>query len=230
MNEKARWIWLNGDFELYHHMLLSCRRQELGFDYPCAWRVARPELTGVFYKRFDVPEDGTFHVYSHSKGYVTSAGIRYPVNTDIPYKKGKLEIEVCLYDIEGFPSFFIDDKYVKTDSTWTGSCADRRWMPVGCEPAYFSATDDPKKFPFEYENISPVAKRKINGGTLYDFGKEYFGKIIFENDFTSETALIYGESENEALDYKNAIVREKLLKGDSKERPSRAFRYIFISD
>ena len=229
MSEKAKWIWLNGDFEAYHHMLLSCRRQEIGFDYPCAWRVVRPELTGIFYKKFDVPEDGVMHVYSHSKGYVGAAGKRYPVNTDIPYKKGMLEIEVCLYDIDGFPSLFIDDKYVKTDSTWTGSCADTKWSPVGCEPEYTSPSDDPKIFPFEYEDISPLNSEKINGGVLYDFGKESFGKIVFEKIADGdEITLAYGESREEALDFGNAIVREKLTSADDKERPSRAFRYIFV--
>ncbi len=229
MSEKAKWIWYSGDFELYHHMLLSCRRQELGLDYPCAWRVARPELNVVFYKRFDVPEDGVMHVYSHSKGYVGAAGIRYPVNTDIPYKKGKLEIEVCLYDIEGFPSLFIDDKYVKTDSTWVAGCTDTRRMPVGCEPAYTSAQDDPKIFPFEYKEIFPCSEEKINGGILYDFGRESFGKIIFDSiEQDDEITLSYGESKEEALDFDNAIVREQFYSCDEKERPSRAFRYIFI--
>lgn len=230
MNNKAKWIWYNGDFELYHHMLLSCRRQEIGFDYPCVWPVARPELTAVFHKEITVPEDGVMHVYSHSKGYVEVAGKRHPVNTDIQYKKGKFVIYVCLYDINGFPSFFIDDKYVKTDDTWTCSCADTRWFPVSCEPAFTKADDDPKKFPFEYKGIFPCEKENVNGGTLYDFGRESFGKIVVSDiEKDDEITLIYGESKEEALDYENAIIREKLCFTDEKERPSRAFRYIFVS-
>ncbi len=230
MSGKAKWIWYNGDFEMYHHMLLSCRRQELGFDYPCMWRAARPELSAVFYKKITVPENGIIHVHSYSKGYVGVAGRRYPVNTSVPYEKGTFEIEVCLYDMSGFPSCFIDDKYIKTDESWTATCGDTRWFPVGCEPEFTKSDDDPKIFPFEYKDIFPCGKESVNGGALYDFGRETFGKIIIPDiEKDDEITLIYGESKEEALDFENAIIREKLHTSCEKERPSRAFRYIFVS-
>ncbi len=225
----AQWIWYYGDFELYHHALLSCRRQELGFDYPCMWRVARPELNVTFYRRFEAAESGTFRVHTHSKGFVAAQGIRRPINAEVPYEAGKLEIEVQLYDLDAFPSFYIDGELVKTDGSWTAHCGDKVWKPVGCSKYFTAADDDPRVFPFRYEVLTPCSVKETDGGRLYDFGKEYFGTVTFgkiaDDD---EITLIYGESEEEAADFENAIVREKLTAADCAVRPARAFRYIYI--
>lgn len=225
---QAKWIWYNGDFELYHHMLLSCRRQEVGFDYPCMWRVARPEVNVTFVGKFNIPADSRMFVKSNSKGFVGVAGRRYPVNIEIEIKKGPLEVEVQLYDMAAFPSVFIDSEFIKTDENWTAMCGDRVWKPVGCEPAFTNADDDPTVFPFEYETLVPVTVTDVDGGRLYDFGKETFGPVTMSDIKPGDIiSLSYGESKEEALDYENAILREKLTAADEPVRPARAFRYIY---
>ena len=67
MNQ-AKWIWYPGEFEIYHHMLLSFRRQEFGCDYPCAWHVSRPEASARFFKTFSAEHAGSFTVVTHGKG------------------------------------------------------------------------------------------------------------------------------------------------------------------
>ena len=45
---KAKWIWKYGEYEIYHHKLLMCRRQEMGCDYPgVIWRIAPNEVASV---------------------------------------------------------------------------------------------------------------------------------------------------------------------------------------
>ena len=56
--KQAKWIWHPGEFEIYHHMLLSFRRQEKGCDYPCVWHVCRPEANVRFRKTFTAEKDG----------------------------------------------------------------------------------------------------------------------------------------------------------------------------
>lgn len=226
---KAKWIWYSGDFEIYHHMLLACRRQELGCDYPCMWRTARPEVNAAFVKKIDIPRDSTMFVHSHSKGFVRGCGGFYPVNCEIPLKAGYHEISIELYNLEAFPSLFIDSEYVKTDESWTCQCGDRVWKKVGCSEFYTKPDDDPAVFPFSYYPLPPAAEEKLDGGTLYDFAKETYGIITLgEIAADDKITLIYGESREEALDYKNALVRETLTSADEKRRPARAFRYIFI--
>lgn len=228
LEECAKWIWYPGDFEIYHHLILSCRRQEFGCDYPCAWRVPSPEKTVSFVKDFSAPEEFSFRVVTHSKGMLRIAGKFYPVNTAVTVPAGEHRAEVQLYDVEAFPSLFIDSEYLKTDGTWTAEARDTRWYQACCCPAYYCESDDPKKFPFKYCNQKAEKITETGGGLLYDFGKETFGPVKIENrDNPSGITLVYGESAEEALDGDWAVIRETLTAADTTERPARAFRYIF---
>lgn len=230
MSSQAKWIWNFGDFEYYHHLLLSSRRQEKGCDYPCMWYVAQPERSVVFVKEFKAPEDFSLTVHTHSKGMIRLDDRLYPVNSLIPVSSGEHELVAEICDLVKFPSIFIDSLYLKTDESWTCAPCDRLWAKVGCEPAYTSVDDDPSVFPFLYKTIFPVSSKKINNGVLYDFGREYFGPVTFDEiKENTVLTLVYGESREEALDEDNAIIREKLTSADELVRPARAFRYIFTS-
>lgn len=224
----AKWIWYFGDFELYHHMLLSCRREETEHDYPCIWHISRPEVTAYFFKECFIPKDTEFRVVTHSKGMVQIDDTENAVNVNHPLKEGKHTIVVKLCDTEAFPSFYINSEYLVTDETWVANACDSKNLPVGYMDCYDSAEDDPKIFPFRYEIISPVSVEKINGGLLYDFGKECFGPVTVKSDSLKGIRLVYGESRKEALDSDNAVIRETLNDNDSVIRPSRAFRYVFV--
>ena len=226
----AKWIWYPGDFEIYHHMLLSSRRQENGLDYPCVWKICRPEHSVTFTKLFHVGHDTVFKVVSHSVGAVGANYKRHALNEDIFLPAGDHNIEIFLCDTERFPSAFIESEFINTDESWTAEAGDRVFLPVGTSPYFTKQTQDPAVFPFEYEPLTPVSTEKINGGTLYDFGKETFGIITLGTKKTEGITLVYGESRKEALDENHAIIRETLKKGDSAKRPARAFRYIFIKD
>lgn len=227
---KAKWIWYGGDFEIYHHMLLSCRRQEYGCDYPCMWHLSVPEVSVRFQRDMIAETDTVIHVHTHSKGMVRAGGKKHPVNCDIELKKGAHTIEIELYDLNTFPSMYINSEYLITDESWYADAHDKRYLPVGCEPEFYSASDNPAVFPFSYAQLTPVSCEKINGGTLYDYGRELFGPVTLGEIASGDTVTVcYGESRREALDYENALVREKLCDKDEKKRPARAFRYIFVS-
>lgn len=226
----AKWIWYKGDFEIYHHLLLSCRRQEKGCDYPCMWHLSQPEKSISFIKDVSVPAPGTMNVVTYSKGMVRAFGKLWPVNTDIPVPPGEHRIEIEVFDLEAFPAIYIDSEYIFTDESWVADDHNKSWSPVGCEPVYPDADDDPRIFPFSYRELTPVSTESLAGGILYDFGKESFGPVTVICDGCAEgISLIYGESRQEALDPENAIIRETLTKNDDKKRPARAFRYIFMS-
>ena len=225
---KAKWIWYSGDFEIYHHMLLSLRREEKGHHYPCAWHISRPEVSVRFHRHFTAEKDTVIRIVTHSEGMVEGLDKTYPVNTDIPVSAGDHFIVVRLYNIEAFPSFFIDSEYLKTDESWFANTYDVDSIPVACKPAFYSADDDPSIFPFCYEDISPVSAEETDGGILYDFGAETFGIVTVNAENPDGIKLIYGESRKEALDRENAIIQEVLKADDSPVRPARAFRYIFV--
>ena len=226
----AKWIWYDNDFEIYHNELVHCRRESEGVDYPCMSHIARPEVSINFRHKMNAETDTVVHVYAHGKGMILFNGDKYPVNCGIKVKKGVYDISVQVFNHNSFPSIFIDNEYLTTDETWVASCFDYIDKPVGFDERYDKPTDDPAIFKFEYCPLTPVSSEKINGGVLYDFGCETFGKITLNNaDNDDIITLIYGESRGEALEYENATVREKVVNPkDNKVRPSRAFRYIFI--
>ncbi len=224
----AKWIWYNGDFEIYHHLLLSCRRQEHGCDYPCMWHISSPEKSVSFIKDFAAETDSVFRVCTYSKGMVRAFGKLWQVNTDIPVLKGEHRVEIEVYDIEAFPAIYIDSEYLVTDESWVADAHNKEWIPVSCKPYFTHPDDDPRVFPFEYKKLEAVSKEYVNGGVLYDFSKETFGPVTLLNRENAEgVSIVYGESRKEALDTENAIIRENLSKEDSLKRPARAFRYIF---
>lgn len=226
----AKWIWYPGDFEIYHHLLLSCRRQEFGCDYPCMWRVPSPEKTVSFAKDFEADEETEIKIVTWSRGMIRVDGSTFPVNSVFTIPAGQHHIEVVLYDIVAFPSLFVESKYLVSDESWTCEARDKRWFNVCCEPEYTSPEDDPKVFPFCYKAITPVGTERINGGILYDFGKETFGPVTIGGVKSLEgVKLIYGESRPEALSEEWSIIRDWLKEGDSAKRPARAFRYIHAS-
>ena len=225
---KAKWIWYNGDYELYHHALLSCRREEYGHDYPCMWHISRPEISAWFMKEFDVPADSDFRVVTYARGMVEIDGRETCVNKDLKITAGRHTIMVKLYDVEAFPSFYINSDYIKSDETWVANAFDGDNQPVGFSDYFDSPDSDPRIFPFKYEKIAPVSVEKINNGKLYDFGRETYGRVTVKCDDLGGVSLSYGESRREALDTEHSVIIETLENSSNPCRPSRAFRYIFV--
>ncbi len=227
----AKWIWMYGDYEIYHHMLLSTRRCARDYQgYPCMWKVSRPEFNVRFFKRMKAEKDTIVHVVTYSKGMVFFRGLdgMFPVNEDIRVPAGEYKVVVKLQDMEAFPAFFIESEYLKTDESWvcdSNSCVEH---PVGCNDYFTSSKQDPRVFPFQYEVIEPVGREYIEGGILYDFGRELFGPVTVAGTEGDEIVLIYGESRPEALSYENAVIRETLAGSFEVRRPSRAYRYLYV--
>lgn len=227
--QKAKWIWQFGEYEIYHHKIMMCRRQEMGCDYPeVGWRIAPNEVSAQFSTKMHALTDTTLKFVTHSKGMIYFNGQKYPVNKELFLPAGNYSVIVMLYDLEAFPSFYIDSEYLKSDESWMYISRDGNLVPAACEPAFYSPDDNPAVFQFEYMDVEPVSVTEYEDGLLYDFGKELFGPVTIvdypENDMIR---LTYGESEEEALDYPEALIWEELEPGFEPVRPGRAFRYIY---
>ena len=226
--KQAKWIWYPGEFEHFHHTLVSFRRQEAGCDYPCVWPVSRPEISARFCKSFTAARDFVFTAVTHAKGMVRIGGGLYPVNKPISVKAGAYDVTAELFDPDAFPSLYINSDFLITDESWKAELFDAKPVPAACEPAFFSPVDDPAVFPFCYREIKPVSTQAVENGVLYDFGQEQFGPVRITLPADAEIMLVYGESREEALDPENAIIRETLTAADPPNRPARAFRYIAV--
>ena len=226
--KQAKWIWHPGEFEIYHHMLLSFRRQENGCDYPCCWHISRPEASMRFRKTFTAEHDDEITVVTRGKGMARFNGRLWPVNEAIPVPAGTHDISVELFDLAAFPSIYINSDILVTDESWSTDPYDAQPVPAYCEPAFTSPLDDPAVFPFAYEAIAPVSIEDVPDGVLYDYGREQFGPVHVTVPEGAFVQLVYGESREEALDPENAILRETVSPADDPDRPARAFRYIAV--
>ena len=231
--KQSKWIWNPGDFELYHSMLLHNRRTYQGVYYPPMWRVDAPARNTLLYKRLDLEQSETLTVYSNAQQASFQVnGTRYPVGTTVTLEPGRNFIKLFAHKPDGFPAFYCVGDSFASDETWKYGSYGARDAHAGTNDMYTELTDNPEIFKFSYERIRPVYAEKINGGTLYDFGKETFGKLIFE-DLASGTAatLVCGESREEALSRDEAIVYVDLREENGGYISTTvAFRYVFVPD
>ena len=233
----GKWVWYPGDYEIYHSLLVHSRRYERGVHIPCQWSLATPYPNVAFSKEIELDCETEFVCYSTAPGVVSVMTGQFPhgsrkdyaTGTAVKVGPGKHKINIQIQKIGGLPAAFIDSEYIYTDETWDVTHATRAIAgKAECEPAYTLSTDDPEVFPFSYERWDAVESRGVDGGILFDFGRETFGKLHIENaDPSAVIRVQYGESETESLD-PNCVISETVTGKSEYVFPAYAFRYITL--
>ena len=230
--KQAKWMWCPNAFELYHGMKLHNRRTERGLYYPPMWRVDAPERNLFLYKVAVLEKEETiiFHANTEYADILVN-GVRYPNGSTVTVPAGRQMVKAYAYKDGGLPAIYIEGDTFASDETWKQGSFGGEDRHAGTNDMYTSLSDDPEVFKFAYERIYPASSEKIDGGTLFDFGKERFGNVILENitPAVSGASVYCGESLEEALDAENAIVRLS-VSGESYRSESVAFRYVFVPD
>ena len=225
----AKWIWYNGDFELYHSIKMHNRREEFDCPVPPFWALSAPYPNASFGKAFHADGEDSIRVITPHRGYAMLDGKRYPIGADMPVTPGDHAISVVVLAETGFPCIYINSRYLVTDGTWVANHMTGEPVPVGSDPAYSLPTDDPTQFAFRYERRDPVKVTGSAEGTLYDFGREMYGLVHLENaDPAEPIRVVYGESAEEACDPTEALIRETVSGQESYVLTGRAFRYLCI--
>ena len=225
---KAQWIWYNGDFEIYHSLKLHSRREEFGAEYPCIWALSSPYPSVVFKKDYHADGEDTIRLVTKQKAYISIDRRRFPANTDITVSAGDHCVTVVALAEAGFPSIYINSKYLVTDGSWLANHTAGDYIPVGTWNAYTSPDSDPMVFPFKYDTKKPVKALGTKEGMLYDFGREMFGVVRFDADPADTIRVVYGESPDEATDPEEALIHETVSGKAHYDLVPRAFRYICI--
>ncbi len=232
--KQSKWIWHPGDFELYHSMRLHNKRTKFGVYYPPMWRVDAPHSNVLLYRIVNLEAPEEFTAYSNAKdaSFLVN-GVRFPAGTTVMLQPGRNFIKCTAYKNGGFPAFYCVGEHFASDETWKIGSWGAKDLPAGTNDMYTELSDNPEIFKFSYERIFPVFMENMTGGKLYDFGKETFGKLIFENTIpaNAECTVICGESREEALDPENAVVHVSMkAENGSFISTSVAFRYVFVPD
>lgn len=226
----AKWIWYKGDFEIYHNVQLHARREHYGMARPPFWDVPSPYNFVEFHKKFTVLQAGEFVCRAKGDGLIWLDDRFYPLNEPIPVTTGEHAIKVQLHNVGGLPCIYINADMLVTDESWTVTHGGVERVGAGCVPTYTKENDDPQVFPFAYERKDFVRKEEVDGGVLFDFGKEMFGKLVLTDLLQNETLCVYyGESREEALAstaYNECMIWECITGEKETTLKARAFRFI----
>lgn len=228
--QKSYWMWNYGDYELFHSNKANSRRQEFGADFPVFWRMFDVERNVTFYNVFTAENDGYAKLSVKGIGFIVIDGKRYAANTLIPVKKGEHKAHITVTNFNGLPAAFIESDVLFSGGDWHTKDEYHRCVTAGFDVYYDSVDKSPEEFPFKYERIFPIEKINVNGGALFDFGKETFGYLYVNGvDKNDKFRVSYGESKEEALDYTDSIVYEDVEGKTEYKLRQRAFRYVFLT-
>ena len=234
----AKWIYYPGSLELYHSMLLHNRRttsktykdgtRKSVYYYPM-WRIDAPVNNSVLEKRAVIEKSETLKFYSNAENAnMVVDGVAYPIGSEVTIEAGEHHVLVEGFKRDSFPAYYIDGDVFASDRTYVvGGDDEKKGRHAGYSDYYTDPQDNPEIFKFLYKRLYPVSKKEINGGLLFDFGKEVFGKVILSELDGESRYVSLGESCEEALD---TAYSELGLNVSGKEHVSEpcALRYIFV--
>lgn len=228
MNNKSYWIWHYGDYEIFHVMNIHLQREEQGYHRPPFWKINIPYVSVKFRK--EITSNGGYMIcHINGNGHISIDGVRFIENTRIELTPGTHTVEVLVSNFGGLPAIFVESDVCPSDETWTCNHFSGDFSSVGYNAHFCRADQNPEKFPFEYKNVLPITKEKIDDGILYDFGTELFGYLnIVGADANDEIGVFYGESREEALDIDYSYITDHICGQENYRLQQRAFRYIYI--
>ena len=180
---KSRWIWNDGDFEIYHSMLLHNRRttnilvrdddESRGIRpeyYNVMWKVSAPSPTLSLIKRatIDKKETIVFHTNNCDESCLRVGKQFYSEGETVTLEPGEYTVRVFAYKTHGFPSVYIEGDTFASDKSWKYfTHAKGEEYTVGYNDMYTEFSDDPEVFKFSYERIAPASCEKAKNGYLY---------------------------------------------------------------
>lgn len=235
-NLSAKWIWYANDFELLaYHKMIKKRRQRQDLIYP-TWIMDRPEYQVTFLGHYNVPEKTSFKIYHNGQITVNVNDKPWFVeNPDgiIELEPGQGTIRIYCMAETGLPCVFIDSKYVKTNESWQAYCVDNKLKNASANNMFTTKDYGPMDYKLPTKKLKCKSIKKVSGGLLYDFGRELLAIPVIKATADTVIHLYYGESDIEAIDYKNSevcedikVVKDKTTVGEE----SRGFRYVYIKN
>lgn len=206
------WIWYPGDYEIWLGNRMNNNRTERGAFFPPFWKTDSHFVTVEFSKDLDLPEAEEIVIKAEGKYNVKLDGklqFGQPSTFLIPAGKHKLNIKV--WNQSTPPAIYVKGKTVNSDPTWKVTNEDKEWIDESGKASDTSATvyalagywdfDDMNNPPSAYslnlepKNYAAVEQKTADGGRLYDFGKETFGRIVLKQPVGDGVVNIYyGES------------------------------------
>lgn len=256
------WIWYPGDFEIWLGNRMNNNRTERGAFFPPFWKTDSHYVTVEFSKKINLESDEEIEIHAEGRYNVKLDGkLQFGAPKRLHIPAGMHQLNIKVWNQSTPPSVYVKGRTINSDSSWNVTNEDKEWIDESGKASDTSATeyakagywdfDDfnfpPSKYRLRSEPCEKVMADKIdNGGTLYDFGKETFGRIVLKNPQGKGIVNIYyGESPQEALDINYCETLDKILfeqetstdlatgsshkkRGDYILDNTKAFRYVYI--
>lgn len=248
----AYWIWYPGDFEIYHGMRQNFSREELGYEWPAYWRVDDCRHNVKFSAVYTFTEETDICVKAYGIGHVCMKwkpdkfegqdippymyeAKKFRLGQVIHCPATEVSMEVIVGNMEGLPCIYVDGG-AASGPDWKVTDYATAPVPAGYNTMYTKKEQNPMVFEYSSEIKAPVNAENVNGGILYDFGREItaYAMVEVKTEATTDQApavtLCYGESRTEALDVDYCYFKDDLIVENNCRTKLRAFRYIFIPD
>lgn len=247
------WIWFPGDYENWLGNQMNNRRTERGVSIPVQWKLDGHEPLMIFTKTVELDEPEEIEVSAEGEYIVTIGwrnkyqGIKNGI-TKVTIPAGKNEIKIKVINYATVPALFVKGITINSDGSWMTSPIDSRWLtnnmkhPDSPSGYYMNAgsgnmndpNTPPSQFKLPTKPMEYVESKEMEGGTLFDFGKETFGFVKFHRlSGTGKLTIQYGETAEEALDAEHCetfdIIEIPTEKSDFTMPRSNALRYIFVA-
>ncbi len=226
----ANWIWYPGDFEIYHGMCQNFDREERGFFWPAYWHIADCRHHVVFHASCRLEKETAFRVTAKGIGHVlvkweekAPAGFpegqpfyqekKYTIGEWISCPAKEIGIDVVIGNRTGLPCIYVEGEVICSGKNWTVTDFAAPEVPVGWNDMYVRKQQDPQVFEYTKDLCLPVSMERVNGGVLYDFGRELTADTLIKingEERPERVTLCYGESRTEALDTQLCYLKQVL--------------------
>lgn len=226
----ANWIWYPGDFEIYHGMCQNFDREERGFFWPAYWHIADCRRHVVFHATYRLEKETKFRVTAKGIGHVLvkwkeeapdwfPSGRpfyqekKYAVGEWICCPAKEIWIDAVIGNRTGLPCIYVEGEVIRSGKNWTVTDFIAHETPAGWNDMYVRKEQDPQVFEYTEQLCQPVCKERVNGGMLYDFGRELTADTLIKingEERPERVTLCYGESRTEALDTQLCYLKQML--------------------
>lgn len=258
------WIWYPGDFEIWLGNRMNNNRTERGAFFPPFWKTDGHYVTVEFSKALDLAEPETITIAAEGKYNVKLDGkLQFGMPSTFELPAGKHNLNIKVWNQATPPAIYVKGKTVNSDNTWRVTYEDKEWIDESGKASDTSATmyadagywnfndkdNPPSAYTLELQPMEYVAveQKTADGGRLYDFGKETFGRVVLKNTTGNGVVNIYyGESPEEALDLAYCETLDKIKftpdevidlatnavskkSGEYALDNTKAFRYVYVA-
>ena len=214
-SNQATWIWYPGDYEIWLGNKMNNRRTERGAFFPPFWKADSHFVTVEFSTVVDLAADEEIAIAAEGIFNIKLDGkLQFGMPSRFLLPAGRHNLNIKVWNQTTPPALFVEGATVKSNSSWKVTFEDKEWIDESGKASDTSATiyaaagswnftqeQRPSQYKLCREPLKAVAVQEVEGGRLYDFGRETFGYAVLEGaKGCGEVAIYYGESPEEAQD------------------------------